>query len=238
MKLSDTWFIEGYIDFELQKYKLLAYLKEVNSYFNTNKLYPQLGDVIFHYNNLVSFRENKKLIQDNFPKELDSINTQKLELLYKQMLNDDETMHELERIVTYAADELKSTIHNGTEIYDMIESRIKIEPVGILPIYKDEGYALLTCNPGSEIKAYYYTVKLFEHYNARYKAIQVNYIDSWTHSFINTFAQIKKELLRTYKALPNPAVYSIESGFQIPFTETYLPIAKRMLVKHITLGEA
>ena len=37
--LSETWFAEGYIDFELKKYTLLAYLQHVNSYFNQNKLY-------------------------------------------------------------------------------------------------------------------------------------------------------------------------------------------------------
>lgn len=59
--LSETWFTEGYIDFELKRYTLLAYLQEVNKYFNQHKLYPQLADLIFHYNNLVSFRENKKV---------------------------------------------------------------------------------------------------------------------------------------------------------------------------------
>ena len=49
--LSETWFADGYIDFELKKYTLLAYLQEVNKYFNEHKLYPQLADVIFHYNN-------------------------------------------------------------------------------------------------------------------------------------------------------------------------------------------
>ena len=56
--LSETWFADGSIDFEMKKYTLLAYLQEVNKYFNANKLYPQLADIIFHYNNLVAFREN------------------------------------------------------------------------------------------------------------------------------------------------------------------------------------
>ena len=64
--LSETWFAEGYIDFELKKYTLLAYLQQVNKYFNENKLYPQLADVIFHYNNLVAFKENKKFLQNIF----------------------------------------------------------------------------------------------------------------------------------------------------------------------------
>ena len=68
-KLSETWFAEGYIDFELKKYTLLSYLQEINHYFDANKLYPQLSDLIFHYNNLVAFRENKKYLQEHFPKK-------------------------------------------------------------------------------------------------------------------------------------------------------------------------
>ena len=52
--LSKTWFAEGYIDFELKKYTLLAYLQEVNKYFYENKLYPQLADLIFHNNNILT----------------------------------------------------------------------------------------------------------------------------------------------------------------------------------------
>ena len=64
-QLSETWFAEGRIDFELKKYTLLAYLQEINKHFSENKLYPQLADIIFHYNNIVAFRENKKYLQEH-----------------------------------------------------------------------------------------------------------------------------------------------------------------------------
>ena len=80
-QLSETWFAEGYIDFELKKYTLLAYLQEINSGFRQNKLYPLLADVIFHYNNMLAFRNNKKLLQDHFPKRLTGIQMEKLTLL-------------------------------------------------------------------------------------------------------------------------------------------------------------
>src|SRR5215212_6972523 len=108
--LSETWFADGYIDFELKKYTLLAYLQEVNKYFNQNKLYPQLADVIFHYNNLVAFRENKKFLQEHFPKKLNGIQMEKLQMLYEQMIQDDELMQELEVIINYSAATIKSTI--------------------------------------------------------------------------------------------------------------------------------
>lgn len=67
--LSQTWFADGYIDFELKKYTLLAYLQEINRYFCQNKLYPQLADIIFHYNNLIAFKGEKpsKWITEGVP---------------------------------------------------------------------------------------------------------------------------------------------------------------------------
>src|SRR5688572_3738834 len=101
-QLSETWFAEGYIDFELKKYTLLAYLKEVNNYFNESKLYPQLSDIIFHYNNIVAFKENKRYLQEHFPKKLTGIQMEKLQFLYQQMIEDDELMKELEDIIMYS----------------------------------------------------------------------------------------------------------------------------------------
>src|SRR6187549_79979 len=101
--LSETWFAEGYIDFELKKYTLLAYLQEINSDFRQNKLYPQLTDIIFHYNNILAFRDNKKLLQDHFPKRLSGIQLERLSIFYKQVIDDDDLMRELEDIVHFAA---------------------------------------------------------------------------------------------------------------------------------------
>src|ERR1700750_1666128 len=105
-QLSDTWFAEGYIDFELKKYTLLAYLQQINRYFNENKLYPQLADVVFHFNNLVAFKENKQFLQQQFPKRLTAINMERLQLLYEQMIADDELMQELESIIQFAIHKL------------------------------------------------------------------------------------------------------------------------------------
>lgn len=233
MVLSETWFLEGYLDFELQKYRLLAYLQEVNKHFNENKLYPQLSDIIFHYNNLISFRDNKKLLQDSFPKQLDAVNMQQLELMYSRMLEDDELMHELERITGYALAEMKSTIDNGAEIYEIVEKQLHIEPVGILPLYKNEGYMLLRFGNYAEVHAYSYTVTLFEHKDARYRGVKMNYVDRYEKSVANTYEHIKRDIIRAIRTLPNPAVYCIESALNLPLDETLLPIAKRMLVRQL-----
>jgi hypothetical protein len=51
---------------------------------------------------------------------------------------------------------------------------------------------------------------------------------------VNTYENIKSELIRGKKDLPNPAVYSIETDLTCPVEETLLPIAKRSLVRYIS----
>lgn len=233
MKLSETWFMDGYIDFELQKYKLLAYLQEVDKYFTQAKLYPQLADMVFHYNNLISLRDNKQFLQNSFPKQLTAIDLQKLELTYEAMLQDDEVMQELERIIHYATPQLKQSIEDGAGIYDAVERQLIIEPVGIMPLYKDEGYLLLQYGDYSEVRAYAYTITLFENSETRYKGIRMNYIDSFNKTIVNTYEQMKLDIIRTVRTLPNPAVFCLVSPLAVPLEETLLPIAKRMLAKHL-----
>ena len=231
--LSDTWFAEGYIDFELKKYTLLAYLQEVNKYFNENMLYPQLADVIFHYNNLVAFRENKKFLQEHFPKKLSGVQMEKLQVLYQQMIEDNELMQELEEIINYSAPELKTTINNGTELYEFVEEKILISPVGIIPLDTNEGYFFLSS--GNKITlAYYYRLSIFEKREEKYRSMKTLFINHWQRSISNSFENIKSEIIRSRNDLPNPAVYALETELSFPIDETLLPIAKRSLVKYIS----
>ena len=233
-KLSETWFAEGYIDFELKRYTLLAYLQEINKQFSANKLYPQLADVIFHYNNIVAFRENKKFLQEHFPKKLTGFQIEKLQLLYEQMIQDNELMQELENIIHYAAARMKSTIHSGTEIYEFIEEKLNIAPVGIIPLDVQEGYFFLSSGSAKNTRVYSYRLSFFEKHDEKYRSIKTMFIDNWQRSFVNTYEHIKSWLIRHRNEIANPAVYSIETQLTFPVDETLLPIAKRSLVKYIS----
>ena len=231
--LSETWFADGYIDFELKKYTLLAYLQEVNKYFTEAKLYPQLADVIFHYNNLIAFRENKKYLQEQFHKKLTGMQIEKLQLLYEQMIEDDELMQELETIMHYSIATMKSTISNGTEIYEMVEQSIRIQPIGLIPLDTSEGYLFLRSTAQKQTKVYQYRLSFFERHDEQYRTLKTNFIESWHSNIVNSYENIKGELIRNKIELPNPAVYCIETNLSYPVEETFLPIAKRSFVKFL-----
>ena len=236
--LSETWFADGYIDFELKKYTLLAYLQEINRHFQENKLYPQLGDVIFHYNNLVAFRENKKFLQEKFPKKLSGLQMEKIQVLYEQMIQDDDLMRELEDIIEYSTTHMKTAITNGTEIYEFVEDKLTILPVGIMPVNSKEGYFLLCDGSANSTRVYSYYLSFFEKHDEKYQSMRTEYIDSWQRSFTNTYEQIKSELLHRKPELPHPAVYAIETALKFPLDETLLPVAKRSLVRYISTKAA
>jgi hypothetical protein len=232
--LSETWFADGFIDFELKKYTLLAYLQEVNKYFDQQKLYPQLSDIIFHYNNLVGFRENKKFLQEQFPKKLNGIQIEKLQVLYEQMIQDDELMQELEEIINFSTSKMKKAISNGTEIYEFVEEKLKIFPVGIIPLEINEGYFFLSEGSFHNTFVYQYRLSFFEKHDEKYRSIRTEFVDRWERNMVNTYENIKAELIKAKTDLPNPAVYSIETALKLPMEETLLPIAKRSLVRYIS----
>lgn len=232
--LSETWFADGYIDFELKKYTLLAYLQEVNKYFYENKLYPQLADVIFQYNNLLHFKANKEYLKQQFPKKLSQVDIQRLSVLYEAIIEDDEMMNQLEEILQYSIQKLKGTIAGGTEIYEFVEDRIGICPVGIVPLELHEGYFFLRDGKYEDTKVYQYRLSMFEKHDEKYRSIKTEFISCWQRNYVNTCESIKAELIRNRSFMPNPAVYSIETDLNFPIEETLLPIAKRTFVKYLS----
>ncbi|ATL47985.1 hypothetical protein COR50_12855 [Chitinophaga caeni] len=238
-QLSHTWFADGYIDFELKKYTLLAYLQAINEHFNQVKLYPSLSDLVFHFNNLVAIKEHKHWMQQQFPKKLSGVDLEKVQLLYERIVNDDEMMAELEDIIEYAIAEMEGTIQEGTGIYDFIEEHLGVEPVGIMPLKMDEGFMLLRDGRHRGTLVYQYRVTLFERHDEQYRGIHMDYRYHFKKSFSNTREQIKYELIKKHQwDFPNPAVFCIETDLVVPVRETLLPIAKRSLVKYISTHAA
>lgn len=232
-KLSKDWFTEGLIDFEYKKYMLLAYLKNVHREFDKTCLYPSLGDVVFHYRNLKNYIENKEVISSGFPKEISKEDVQKLKLIYKKVLKDDEIVEELNQISEYALDQFENTLKTGGEIYDFAESQLNVEPIGVRPMYQDEGYIFTLMPPVKDLRVYTYKVSFFEAENDSYRGLTMNYLETVPYSFTTTLENIKVSLVKRFRNLPNPATYAISSNMKFPYESTFLPIAKRLLMKSI-----
>ena len=234
-QLKDDWLTEGLIDFEFKKYLLLSYLQGIRLNFKSNKLYPYLSDLIFHYRNLIRVKENKKILQNQFPQKITKADFRKLKLTYKKIVEDDDLMQELEQIVNFSLSELRPVMREGKEIYDFVENQIEIIPIGLSSLYRDEGYLLVSMLKLSDIQVYKCRITMFEGPNENYRGINTTYLTSFTKSISNTYEGIKLSLCRSFSDFSNPATYAVESKMAFPLTETVLPIAKRLLIKAVSM---
>ncbi len=233
-RLKDNWLTDGLIDFEYKKYQLLAYFKGVKSSFGRVELYPFLSDLVIHYRNLISLKENHSLIRDSFPKEISPEGLKNLELNYNRMIEDDLIMQEIESIMEYALPQFKSSLDEGSYIYEFVESKCEISPVGLTPIYSNEGYLFLTQPPEKETYVYRYQTTIFEQSTEVMRGIHTRFILTAEKSLSATYENLKLSLIRQYSELPNPSVYLVLSKLRFPFDQTLMPVAKRLLVKQIS----
>lgn len=233
-KLQTNWLTDGLIDFEYKKYLLLAYLEGVKEEFGAKRLYPVFSDLIMHYNNLMQVKEHKKLVYEQFPQRISRADFHKLELVYQKIVEDDETMREIEEIVQFAAPKFDYALQTGKEIYDYIESNLEITPVGITPLYHDAGYLFLDEYPSRETRVYEYQMTIFENTFETYRGINTKYVDTIRRSLTSTFEHIKINLVKQNKKLPNPATFAIVAKVPCAFDQSLLPIAKRTLVKYMS----
>lgn len=233
-RLTENWLTEGLIDFEYKKYVLLAYLKSVRDSFQRVELYPFLADLVFHYRNLVALKENKSLIFDRFPKELSMDSLKNLEVNYRKIIEDDSIMKEIESIIEFSLPQMKGSLDEGSFIYDYVESKCEISPIGLTSLYPNEGYLFISQPPEKETDVYRYQITIFDNSNEQLRSIHTTYMLKAEKTFANSYEQIKLQMIRDYSDLPNPGTYLVVSRLKFPMTQTLVPIAKRLLVKQIS----
>lgn len=233
MKLNEDWLTNGLIDLEYKKYLLLAYMKEIQESFGEKKLYPFLSELVFHYNNLIRLKENKNLMYENFPKQLSKADFENLKLSYQRIVQDDELMIVIEEIIHFAIPKLKNALKVGADIYEEVARHIVIEPIGIAPLFNQEGYLLICEHHKQEIYIFRYQITTFNTTEDNFKGIHTEFLEKKERNLVNTLEKIKIELIRTYRSMPNPATFAAFVNLHCPLEETLLPIAKRKLVKQI-----
>lgn len=231
--LNKNWLTEGLIDFEYKKYVLLAYLKDVHAKFENQLLYPFLGDLYYHYQNLNQLKENKKLIFDHFPKRISKADFEKLELIYENIIQDDKIMQEIEDIIAFALPKMENSLKEGKDLYEYVDQNLSIAPVGIRPLDTTSGYIFIHSEDFRDVLIFEYQLSIFQNSEENYRGLNTRFVEKVSKSITNTFEAIKVQLIRKNRNLPNPGTYLITSSIGYPFEETLFPIAKRKLMRYI-----
>lgn len=231
--LAKNWLTYGWIDFEYKKYIVLSYLKEVQEHFHDKKLYPVLSELVDHVQSLESLKLQKTTVNDKFPKTLEGIDLKRKKLLRRSQFADHQILQQLDEIIDFALALFRDHAEIGRELYEEIKESITIEPIGVVPLYHEEGFLFLTEGNLRTIRIYKYVISPIKALNNAIEEVRTQFLDSRQRSIANTFENLKMELIKMNDRQPNPATYSVHSELLIPIEETYLPLAKSLLLSEV-----
>ncbi len=233
-QLSENWLTENRIDLEYKQYILLAWLESVHEQFDNQLVYPGLQELIHHYRNLCKIKERTDSMYQAFPSTMNAIDLANFKISYEKVIGNDHLMDELKQIIDYSIPKFEQHLEEGKVVYSYIEEKLHLEPVGLIPLSKEAGYLLMEIQEPNETRVFGYTMKLYEDAGEKYRSLHTYPIKIVSRNLINTPSNIKLELIRENKELPNPATFVMNSEIPLAFEETYFPIAKRMLIRSLS----
>jgi len=233
-KLSLNTFISAAADLELSQYTVLAALKNYLEHFHKNKLYPPFGELIELNQGLNTLKNKKEDFGNKLPGKAVGFDFDKRQIIYeKNSLSESDTDKVFE-FIEWSLPKIKEGLDEGKAIYDFVEENIKIEEIGILPLYKNEGYFLIPDLKKKTFHIFRFELSIITSSDVPFRSLKTNFVEAY-ESDINELAidNIKLELIKKYPELPNPATYNVVISIDFPFDETILPIAKRKLMRKL-----
>lgn len=208
-RLRPGWFLEGLFDAEYQHYRLLAYLNKVRQAFFAQRLYPPLSDIIAAYAEVLRLSAELEQAPRSDPSS---------------------DLHTLEEIITFSIPKLYAAIEEGRSLYETIAQALQAHVIGVIPLYRDEGYVLLRRGTEPIVRVYTYEMRRLYNADEEHIAIRMSFLQEYPYNaFSLGFLRVRERLLREHAELPVPYMLVVESPWVLPIEETLLPIIQRSL---------
>lgn len=230
--LNLSTFIKAADDIELSKYTVLAILRKYSNALHKNRLYPALAELISIKNELELLVEQMSLFDTEFVLNLNFADFQ--DAPFSEPLN--YTEDDLQRVfefITWALPQIQMAIDEGKAIFDFVDENIMLNEVGIMPIYKNEGYFMIPDLKHKLMKIYRFEMSLFSTPENPLRTLKSKLVDliSLNAPETNSPYELKRIITKKFNDLPNPATFCFETNLDFPFVDTILPVAKRKLVR-------
>jgi len=230
-QLPNDWLTSGVLDAEYKHYILLAWLKKWEREFRDVKIYPGLGRLTEAYHDLVTFQKEQKQWLKALQGPLQGLDFASRRLIYKHFNAHPELQKYLDEVLAFSLPQIEKSIATGKSIYEVVEDHLELEPIGVQPLYRDEGYLFVYDEDKREVNNYRYAKSPIIFNGERHVQLSLKPIEQLQKSWTETFEQMKVRLARQFPDWPNPAVFLARVSYSFPLQQTTLPVAKRRLVR-------
>ncbi len=228
MEVSADWILGGTMDFEYKKYRLLAYFQRVEQALMQLRLFPQLPELRLHYSSLRAVRSSKEGLRKQFPRTLEGIQRDWLGLKYAPMQQQQKALDAIDAIIDFSLPRFAHYVTEAEGIFKTVEKGVTVAPIGMVPLYVDEGYLLFHQSTEKRTHVYEYASRIVGSTEPT-KAMRTKFVTAFPSRLGATMGAVKAQLIKTRPKLPNPATYVVESELNVPVEQTLLPVATKLL---------
>jgi hypothetical protein len=229
-----SMFTQGTSDIESSQYNILAGIRNVANEFHHNRLYPSLAELVELTSVLETIQANREQYKTMLPRKLTGVDFENKTLTFDAVPGDAEAVERMFELVRWALPSLKELTEEGVAMFDFVSQNMNIEVVGIIPLYRDEGYAMIPDLKSDLYRIIRYELTLFTSESENYRALKTLEVESRAVGLvIEAPESVKLDLVQKHIDLPNPATFLVETDLDFPFDETVFPVAKRKLMKHL-----
>ncbi len=230
-KLTLDLFTSGSQDPETKQYLVLQGLKEHYERFSHNRLYPDLAELIHLAEGLEALLQSHEDLQKRLPRSITDLDLEQKKVVTQPSEKEFPELNRMLDFINWALPLVRKAIEEGTTIYNFIDQHIAIEEVGILPVYRQEGYWFVPDLKAELLNLLRYEIALFSSSSERYRTLKTILLESVGEGAVKRSPEsVKLSLMEKYHDLPNPATYCCQVDIDFPYHETILPVAKRKLL--------
>jgi len=229
-------FFDSETDFEMNQYRILAGIKKASTEFGQKKIYPSLATLIKLNRELNQLKDERNNLRQKFPKQIKGFDVKEQKVIYETSKNLElnDSIENIFELIDWALPQINETIEEGTVLFEFVDKNMLLEQVGILPIYKEEGYFMITDNIALELQVHRYECSIFSSGTEKYRSLKTEVVKTEKQGIIKRLPEtIKQEIIKERTDLPNPATYLFDTDLDFPFVETIMPVAKRKMISHI-----
>lgn len=231
-QLSIDLFTSVRDDVEKRQYIVLGELKSISDEFQFYRVYPHLSRLIELRRILRDITARLSDLRSKFPKRISKLDWVNRTIEHDVIFASGTDVSAVEDLITWALPHIEKVIEEGVAIHEFVESELKVEQVGILPNYRDEGYLFVPDNQKKSLNLFRFEVSIFQSADDQYRALKTRFLKYLEQDKIKLSpGSIKLDLIREESELPNPATYAFETDLDFPFNHVIFPVAKRRLIQ-------
>jgi hypothetical protein len=221
-------------DVERTQYEILAGLQKATSAFEEQRVYPHLGELVKLHDGLMTVLKRTEDFRSPETGRITGIDWDEASLTYEWPDLEDTEMDVVEDLIRWAIPKIRDAIEEGRSVYEHVEDHMELETVGIVPKYVQEGYLMVPEREAEILHVLRYELSIIQQEGEKHRALRTSHCKTVKQGgFDQHPSDIKLDLLKERRDLPNPATYFSNTDLNVPYQETLLPVVKRRLIRHL-----